>query len=88
MVGILVVTLMVVPVVLFGAWLLKPPKFETLMTHRDGDLTYMTDADGRRIHGNRYTMTFHDGESVRCRVRRFPVLMDPVIEACKPSRRR
>jgi hypothetical protein len=81
----LIIAALVLPALLFGAWLLSKPKFETLTTHRDGDRIYMVDASGHRIAGNRYTQTLRDGDTARCRVRRFPILMDPVIEGCKPA---
>ena len=81
-VGRLVVVCMVLPVVAIGVWLLIPRPFETLTTERTGDRVQMVDSDGKRIKGNRYTTTFDDGDRARCRVRRFPILMDPVIEDC------
>src|SRR5438046_1359743 len=84
-VGALIVTAFVLPALLLGGWLFSRPKFETLTTHRDGDRIYMVDASGHRIAGNRYTQTLHEGETGRCRVRRFPIVMDPVIEECKAA---
>lgn len=82
----LVVAVPVLVVVLFGAWLLKPPPYETLRVHRTGDTVTLVDSGGHEIHGDRYTTTFHDGDTARCRVRRFWFLQDPVIEGCKPGK--
>jgi hypothetical protein len=84
LVGWLVGACMVLPVVAWGVWLLIPRPFETLTTERDRDTVHMIDSHGHRISGNRYTMTFHDGDRARCRVRRFPIVMHAVIEECKP----
>lgn len=82
----LILVIPILAAVAIGLWLLVLPRFETLTVHGGGDQIYLIDAHGHRIHGNRYTTTFHDGDQARCRVRRFPILMPAVIEECKSRR--
>ena len=77
---------MVVPVVIGGVWLVVPRPYETVTVHGSGHDIYVTESSHNRVDGDRYTMAFHDGDVVRCRIRRFPILMPDVIEQCKAPR--
>ena len=74
---------------LFFVWLLvRSPETETLTLRSDGTRRYMVDAAGHRLTANRYTQALDVGQSARCKVRHFPILMAPVIESCTPEPRR
>jgi len=83
--GFWLITAMVLPVLAGGVWLIIPRPFETVRVHGSGNDIFVTDSSGHEIDGNRYTMTYREGDVVRCRVRRFPLLMPDVIEECKRS---
>ena len=74
---------------LFFVWLLvRSPETETLTLRSDGTRRYMVDRAGHRLAANRYTQALDVGQSARCKVRHFPILMAPVIESCTPEPRR
>ena len=81
--------LLLIFVLLFFVWLLvRSPETETLTLRSDGTRRYMVDAAGHRLTANRYTQALDVGQSARCKVRHFPILMAPVIESCRPEPRR
>jgi hypothetical protein len=80
--GLLLGAIVMWPAFAFAAFIVWPTPVETLTMRATGIGSYLTNEDGERIDGNRYTMTLHVGDRARCHVRRLP-LMGPVIESCK-----
>ena len=90
-VGVVLCTALFVLPSLYFVWLVvRSPKTETLTVRSDGTSRYMVDETGHRLAANRYTQALDIGQSARCKVRRFPILVAPVIESCtpKPTRQR
>ena len=69
------------PAFAFAALVVWPTPVETLTVRATGIGSYLTNEDGEKIDGNRYTQTLRVGDRARCHVRRLP-LMAPVIESC------
>jgi hypothetical protein len=82
-VALLLLALVLWPAFALAALIVWPTPVETLTMRATGIRSYLTNADGEKIDGNRYTQTLRVGERARCHVRRLP-LMGPVIESCRP----
>ena len=87
MVVVLLTALFALPTLFFVWLLLRSPETETLTLRSDGTRRYMVDPAGHRLAANRYTQALDVGQSARCKVRHFPILMAPVIESCTPPLR-